>query len=83
MIKDPRRSVNAINNRVTVSLPLTSMDVDYLKRSLQLSVEDLGDIDLSAKSGGVVLQYNADAKKWQAVKTLTNLAPNMVDGGEF
>ena len=73
MIKDPRRTLNAINNRVTVALPLTSIDIHHLSKHLSLQLEDLLDVDLfsenaSDKKHGVILQYNEETKKWQSVR---------------
>ena len=42
--KEPTRTLNSINNRVTVSLPMTTIDVEEVSKRIQL--ENLRDVDV-------------------------------------
>lgn len=80
MYKDPRKTLQAINNRVTVSLPLASIDIDLIGDKLK--VENLADVDTETfgKTDGVVLVYNQAAQKWQST---TLLDRQQMDAGEY
>ena len=48
MYKDPRKTLQCIHNRVTVALPLETVDVDLIAEKIK--IEDLADVDVETES---------------------------------
>lgn len=82
MYKDPRKTLQAINNRVTVALPLTSIDVDLIADNIKLKLEQLADVDVETegKTDGVLLVFNTNTQQWQSTKLLDR---QQMDAGEY
>lgn len=80
MYKDPRKTLQAINNRVTVSLPLTTVDAELIGQKLKL--EKLADVDVETegKDDGVILVFNKNTQQWQSTKLLDRQS---IDAGEY
>jgi hypothetical protein len=76
MLTKPQRVTNAINNRVTVALPITSLDIDYLSENMRVKLNDLKDVDASALADGAMLVWDEETESWQVTKT--NI---VIDGG--
>ena len=79
MYKDPRKTLQAINNRVTASLPLT-VDAELIGQKLKL--EKLADVDVETegKDDGVILVFNKNTQQWQSTKLLDRQS---IDAGEY
>lgn len=80
MLRKPVKTVQAINNRVTVSLPLTQFNTQEL--AAKIKIEDLRDVDIvtEGKTDGVVLVYNVNTEQWTSTKLLNK---QVMDGGEY
>lgn len=80
MLKKPTKTVQAINNRVTVSLPLMQFDTDEIAGKIKL--EELRDVDIvtEGKTDGVVLVYDANTDTWKSTRLLQK---QVMDGGEY
>lgn len=80
MLRKPTKTVQAINNRITVSLPLTQFNTQELAAKIKL--EDLRDVDIvtEGKTDGVVLVYNGNTEQWTSTKLLNK---QVMDGGEY
>ena len=80
MLRKPTKTVQAINNRVTVSLPLTQFNTQEL--AAKIKIEDLRDVDIvtEGKTDGVVLVYNGNTEQWTSTKRLNK---QVMDGGEY
>lgn len=96
MLRNPRKTLQCNCNQVTVSLPLTEIDLDEIVNSvidiLQnggsemlhdiLSLDDLKDvmIDKNTLKDGSVLVYEESSGHW--IPT-TRLIKQNVDGGQY
>lgn len=80
MYKDPRKTLQAINNCVTVAVPLTTADTDLISRKIKL--EKLADVDVETegKDDGVLLVFNGNTQQWQSTKLLDR---QNIDAGEY
>ena len=80
LLRDPKRTVCAINNKVTVSLPLTQIDVKDIAN--KINIEDLADVDIETygKNDGVVLVYDSNTAQWQSTVLLDR---QQMDAGEY
>lgn len=76
MLTKPQRVTNAINNRVTVALPITSLDIDYLSENMKVKLNDLKDVDAKDLADGAMLVWDEEMENWQVTKT--NI---VIDGG--
>lgn len=75
------------NNKVTVSLPLTEIDIEEIVDRVaetigRISIADIEDVDLTTYGlyDGHVLVYDHISKKWQSTNYLDR---QIVDGGEY
>ena len=80
MYKDPRKTLQAINNRVTVALPLTSIDVDLIADNIKLEQLAEVDVETEGKTDGVLLVFNTNTQQWQSTKLLDR---QQMDAGEY
>ena len=80
MYKDPRKTLQAINNCVTVAVPLTTVDTDLIAKKIKL--EKLADVDVETegKDDGVLLVFNGNTQQWQSTKLLDR---QNIDAGEY
>ena len=80
MLRKPVKTVQAINNRVTVSLPLTQFNTQEL--AAKIKIEDLRDVDIvtEGKTDGVVLVYFVISDNLTSTKLLNK---QVMDGGEY
>ena len=80
MYKDPRNTLQCIHNRVTVALPLETIDVDLIAEKIK--IEDLADVDVETegKTDGVLLVFNQNTQQWQSTKLLDR---QQMDAGEY
>lgn len=80
MYKDPRKTLQCIHNRVTVALPLETVDVDLIAEKIK--IEDLADVDIETegKTDGVLLVFNQNTQQWQSTKLLDR---QQMDAGEY
>lgn len=78
--KEPTRTLNSINNRVTVSLPMTTIDVEEVSKRIQL--ENLRDVDVKTygKEDGSVLVFNEYTQMWKSQRLLNK---QIIDAGEY
>lgn len=75
------------NNKVTVSLPLTEIDIeeiiDRVSEAIgRTSIRDIEDVDLETYGlqSGYILVYDNISQKWQSTNYLDR---QIVDGGEY
>ena len=82
MLKNPKKVLQAINNSVTVSLPLTSIDVEELVNEVteRLQLSNLKDVDVTSLEDGSLLIYNHEETKWKASRKLEK---QFLDAGEY
>jgi len=87
MYRSPRRTLANCNNVVSVSLPLTEIDLtviaDRVVETIGLkSLEDLGNVDTETYGveTGSILVYNSEIQKWQST---TRLIYQQIDAGEY
>ena len=78
--KEPTRTLNSINNRVTVSLPMTTIDVEEVSKRIQL--ENLRDVDVKTygKEDGSVLVFDESTQMWKSQRLLNT---QFIDAGEY
>lgn len=78
--KEPTRTLNSINNRVTVSLPMTTIDVEEVSKRIQL--ENLRDVDVKTygKEDGSVLVFDESTQMWKSQRLLNT---QIIDAGEY
>ena len=78
--KEPTRTLNSINNRVTVSLPMTTIDVEEVSKRIQL--ENLRDVDVKTygKEDGSVLVFDKFTQMWKSQRLLNK---QIIDAGEY
>lgn len=78
--KEPTRTLNSINNRVTVSLPMTTIDVEEVSKRIQL--ENLRDVDVKTygKEDGSVLVFDESTQTWRSKRLLNK---QIIDAGEY
>lgn len=78
--KEPTRTLNFINNRVTVSLPMTTIDVEEVSKRIQL--ENLRDVDVKTygKEDGSVLVFDEYTQMWKSQRLLNK---QIIDAGEY
>lgn len=78
--KEPTRTLNSINNRVTVSLPMTTIDVEEVSKRIQL--ENLRDVDVKTygKEDGSVLVFDESTQTWRSQRLLNK---QIIDAGEY
>lgn len=78
--KEPTRTLNSINNRVTVSLPMTTIDVEEVSKRIQL--ENLRDVDVKTygKEDGSVLVFDKSTQMWKSQRLLNK---QIIDAGEY
>ena len=78
--KEPTRTFNSINNRVTVSLPMTTIDVEEVSKRIQL--ENLRDVDVKTygKEDGSVLVFDESTQTWRSQRLLNK---QIIDAGEY
>jgi hypothetical protein len=78
--KEPIRTLNSINNRVTVSLPMTTIDVEEVSKRIQL--ENLRDVDVKTydKEDGSVLVFDEYTQMWKSQRLLNK---QIIDAGEY
>lgn len=78
--KEPTRTLNSINNRVTVSLPMTTIDVEEVSKRIQL--ENLRDVDVKTygKEDGSVLVFDKSTQMWKSQRLLDK---QIIDAGEY
>lgn len=87
MLRSPRRTLANTYNCVSVSLPLTDVDIEMIINRVaeaigRTSIADIEDVDLQTfgLEDGSVLIYNAVTKTWQSS---TYLDRQKIDGGEY
>ena len=87
MLRNPRKTLQMCNNKVTVSLPLTEIDIEEIIDRVaeaigRASIADIEDVDLTTYGlyDGYVLVYDHISKKWQSTNYLDR---QIVDGGEY
>lgn len=86
MLRNPKKSLQAINNCVTVAMPLTEIDVDYIADKVTSQLEyvdhlsEMQDIDLRNLEEGSILVFNELENKWQSTR---NLRRQILDAGEY
>ena len=87
MLRNPKKTLQAINNCVTVALPLTSIDLDViidkvLEQTTSNSIGNMSDIDFATEGveDGSMLVYNAEIQKWQSTKKLDR---QIINAGEY
>lgn len=87
MLRNPRKTLQMCNNKVTVSLPLTEIDIeeiiDRVSEAIgRTSVGDIEDVDLETYGlqSGYILVYDSISQKWQSTNYLDR---QIVDGGEY
>ena len=87
MLRNPKKTLQAINNCVTVALPLTSIDMDViidkvLEQTTSNSIGNMTDIDFATEGveDGSMLVYNAESQKWQSTKKLDR---QIINAGEY
>lgn len=87
MLRNPKKTLQAINNCVTVALPLTSIDLDIiLEKVVDIvgthSIENMTDVDFETYGveDGSLLVYNKALQKWQSTKTLDR---QVINAGEY
>lgn len=86
MLRNPKKSLQAINNCVTVAMPLTEIDVDYIADKVTGQLEfvdhlsELQDVDLRILEEGSILVFNELENKWQSTR---NLRRQFLDAGEY
>lgn len=87
MLRDPRKTLQAVNNCVTVALPLTSIDIDVIVQHVLQTIGDfkidkLVDVDLETYGlrDGSLLIYSQKNNKWQSS---TYLNKQSIDAGEY
>ena len=80
MCIDSRKTLQCIHNRVTVALPLETVDVDLIAEKIK--IEDLADVDVETegKTDGVLLVFNQNTQQWQSTKLLDR---QQMDAGEY
>jgi hypothetical protein len=78
--KEPTRTLNSINNRVTVSLPMTTIDAEEVSKRIQL--ENLRDVDVKTygKEDGSVLVFDEYTQMWKSQRLLNK---QIIDAGEY
>ena len=87
MLRNPKKTLQAINNCVTVALPLTSIDLDHIVDAVtdklgNISIENMIDVDLTTEGveDGSLLVYKAEIQKWQSTKKLDR---QIINAGEY
>ena len=87
MLRNPRKTLQMCNNKVTVSLPLTEIDIEEIIDRVtetigRTALGDLEDIDLKTYglNDGYILVFDHISKKWQSTNYLDR---QIVDGGEY
>ena len=87
MLRNPKKTLQAINNCVTVALPLTSVDLDRIIESVKEAVQvgnisGMEDIDLTTYGveDGSLLVYNKETEKWQSTRKLER---QVINAGEY
>ena len=78
--KEPTRTLNSINNRVTVSLPMTTIDVEEVSK--RIKIENLRDVDVKTygKEDGSVLVFDGYTQTWRSQRLLNK---QIIDAGEY
>ncbi len=87
MLRNPRKTLQMCNNKVTVSLPLTEIDIEQIIDRVveaigRTSLSELEDVDLQSfgLKDGSLLIYNSISQTWQSS---TYLDRQVVDCGEY
>ena len=91
MLRNPKKTLQAINNCVTVALPLTSIDMEHIIESVtesitdklgDMSIENISDVDLVTEGveDGSLLVYKAETQKWQSTRKLER---QIINAGEY
>lgn len=86
MLRNPKKSLQAINNCVTVAMPLTEIDIDYVADKVTSQLEfvdnltEMKDVDVSALENGSILIFNEIEQKWQSTRMLRR---QILDAGEY
>ena len=86
MLRNPKKSLQAINNCVTVAMPLTEIDIDYVADNDTTQLEfvdnltEMKDVDVSALENGSILIFNEIEQKWQSTRMLRR---QILDAGEY
>ena len=88
MLRNPKKTLQAINNCVTVALPLTSIDLDVIidkvleQANIANNIGNMSDIDFATEGveDGSMLVYNAEIQKWQSTKKLDR---QIINAGEY
>ena len=87
MYRSPRRTLANCHNVVSVSLPLTEIDINVIIERVaeaigRTSIADIEDVDLNTfgLEDGSLLIYNSVTKTWQSS---TYLDRQRVDGGTY
>lgn len=86
MLRNPKKSLQAINNCVTVAMPLTEIDVDYIADKVTGRLEyvdnlsEMQDVDLRNLEEGSLLVFNEIEQKWQSTRKLLR---QTMDAGEY
>ena len=87
MLRNPKKTLQAINNCVTVALPLTSIDIEMiiekvLEQTGTCALGTMPDIDFETEGveDGSVLVYKAELQKWQSTKKLDR---QIINAGEY
>lgn len=87
MYRSPRRTLANVHNCVSVSLPLTEIDINVIIERVveaigRTSIADIEDVDLNTfgLKDGSLLIYNAITETWQSS---TYLNRQRVDGGTY
>lgn len=80
MLKYPKRTLYAVNDRVTVSLPMTTIDAEAIAGKIK--VEQLKDVDTMSegKRDGSVLVYDQNTETWRSTIFLKK---QVMDAGEY
>lgn len=87
MYRSPRRTLANVHNCVSVSLPLTEIDINVIIEKVvdaigRTSIADIEDVDLNTfgLEDGSLLIYNDVTKTWQSS---TYLDRQRIDAGEY
>ena len=87
MLRSTRRTLANCNNILSVSLPLTDIDIEMIINRVaeaigRTSIADIEDVDLQTfgLKDGSLLIYNGVTETWQSS---TFLDRQRIDGGEY
>lgn len=87
MLRNPRKTLQSVNNCVTVALPLTSIDVEQIVNQVveivgSPAISDMTDVDFDTYGleDGAILVYNGVTQQWQST---TYIDRQHIDAGEY